>query len=254
MSVNTLRDGRQMALFSTPVELRRTVSPFSALTAWWLLVPLAPLVLTVVVIGTGYTVTGGTNPGFPPQFPTFVYGVSNVVVVAVVYLRLTEKAWQSSALFRRPPSREIGAGIVATAAGVAVGWPLTTLVADAAAVPRYAIPSLTSPVGIGALFFGAVLVAPVAEELLFRGLFLGFVLNRECGSVIAGGSSLLAFAGIHVFTSGLAGVVNALLLGALLTWLRLRFDNLVGAWVMHLLNNLLEFLVAISLVPSLYTL
>jgi hypothetical protein len=34
----------------------------------------------------------------------------------------------------------------------------------------------------------------------------------------------------------------------------LRFDNLVGAWLMHLLNNLLEFLVAVSLVPSLYAL
>jgi FlaG/FlaF family flagellin (archaellin) len=51
----------------------------------------------------------------------------------------------------------------------------------------------TKPVGIGALFFSAVLVAPVAEELLFRGLFLGFVLDREYGPVIAGGSSLLVF-------------------------------------------------------------
>lgn len=247
-------DGRQMRFFGTPVDLRRTASPFSALDGWWLLVPLSPLFLTVVVIVAGYVSAGGTSPGFPPQFPTLVYGVSNVVVVGIMYLRMSEDVWQSSALFRRPSSREVGAAIVATVAGVAVGWPLTTLLADVAAVPRYAIPSLTSPVGILALFFGAVLVAPVAEELLFRGLFLGFVLDRGYGPVIAGGSSLVVFAGIHVFTAGLAGVVNALLLGALLTWLRLRFDNLVGAWLMHLLNNLLEFLVAVSLVPSLYAL
>jgi len=243
-----------MNVFGNPVELRRTARPFSALSAWWLLVPLAPLFLTVVVIGAGYTIAGGTNPEFPPQFPTLVYGVSNVVIVGILYLRLSEEVWQSSALFRRPSSREVGAGIVATVAGVAIGWPLTTLVAEVATVPRYAVPSLTSPFGIGALFFGSVIVAPVAEELLFRGLFLGFVLDREYGPAIAGGSSLVVFAGIHVFTAGLAGVVNALLLGALLTWLRLRFDNLAGAWLMHLLNNLLEFLIAVSLAPSLYAL
>lgn len=249
-----MQDSRQMSLFANPDTLKQTANSFSALKTRWLLVPLAPLFLTVVMIAAAYTSTGGTNPGFPPQFPTFLYGLANVVVVGIMYFRVTEDVWQSSALFRRPPFREVGAGIVATLAGVAVGWPLTTLVAEIATVPPYAIPSLTSPVGIGALFFAAVLVAPLAEELLFRGLFLGIVLNREYGPVIAGGSSLLVFAGIHVFTAGLAGVVNALLLGALLTWLRLRFDNLAGAWLMHMLNNLLEFFVAVSLVPSLYAL
>lgn len=247
-------DGRQMTLFRSPVELRRTARSFSELSSWWVLAPLAPLFLTVIVIGAGYTIAGGTNPEFPPQFPTLVYGLANVVVVGIVYLRVSEDVWRSSALFQRPSPREIRAGLFATVVGIVVGWPLTTLLADVATVPRYTIPSLTSPIGVGALFFAAVLVAPVAEELLFRGLFLGIVLDREYGPVIAGGSSLLVFAGIHVFTAGLAGVVNALLLGALLTWLRLRFDNLVGAWLMHLLNNLLEFLVAVSLVPSLYTL
>lgn len=62
------------------------------------------------------------------------------------------------------------------------------------------------------------------------------------------------FAGIHVFTAGPAGVVNALLLGSLLTWLRLRYNNLAGAWLLHLVNNLLEFLIAPSLLLSLYVL
>jgi hypothetical protein len=48
--------------------------------------------------------------------------------------------------------------------------------------------------------------------------------------------------------------VNAFLLGVLLTALRLWFDNLLGVWSMHTLNNVLEFLVAISVIPSLYAL
>jgi hypothetical protein len=43
--------------------------------------------------------------------------------------------------------------------------------------------------------------------------------------------SPLVFAVMHVFTAGIAGVLNAFLLGTLLTWLWFRFDNLVGDWV-----------------------
>lgn len=235
-------------------ELERTASSFSVLTSRWILVALAPLFLTVLVLGAGYSMTGGSDPGFPPEFPTLVYGVANVAVVAFVYVRVNPDVWGASALFRRPSIREIFAAVLATIVGILVGWPLTTLIADTAGVARYTVPSLASPIGIASLFFGAVIVAPIAEELLFRGLFLGVVLNRGYRPVIAGGSSLLVFASIHVFTAGLAGVVNALLLGALLTWLRLRYNNLAGAWLMHLLNNLLEFLTPLSLLPSLYAL
>lgn len=240
-------------------SLERTAAPFSALGSWWLLASLTPVVLTMVVVASGYVATGGEDPGYPPQFATLVYGAANVVVLGGLYVRLPEKTWRAAALFRTPSKRELTAGVLATAAGVAVCWPLTTLFADAVGVARYAVPSVVdpfgfSPVGIVSLLFGSVVVAPVAEEVLFRGLFVGVVLDRGYGPLAAGGSSLAVFALLHAFTAGVAGVLNALLLGALLTWLRLRFDNLAGAWLMHALNNALEFLVALSLVPSLYAL
>ncbi len=95
-------------------------------------------------------------------------------------------------------------------------------------------------------------MAPVAEELLFRGLLLGILLERGHTQATAGVISLLVFGLIHVFTAGVAGVINALLLGLLLTWLRLRYDSLTGAWLMHFLNNLIEFVVVVGLLPSLY--
>lgn len=240
-------------------RLERTAAPFSALGSRWLLASLAPVVLTMVVVASGYVATGGEDPGYPPQFATLVYGAANVVVIGGLYVRFPEAAWRAAALFRTPSKRELGAGVLATAAGVAVCWPLTTLLADAVGVARYAVPSVVepfgfSPVGIASLFFGSVVVAPVAEEVLFRGLFVGVVLDRGYGPLAAGVSSLAVFALLHAFTAGVAGVLNALLLGALLTWLRLRFDNLAGAWLMHALNNALEFLVALSLAPSLYAL
>jgi hypothetical protein len=138
--------------------------------------------------------------------------------------------------------------------GVLVGWPLTTVIADTIGVARYAPPSISTTAGLIALGFGAVVVAPVVEEVLYRGLFVGIGLSRGYSSLIVGTSSLLVFAVVHVFTAGVAGIVNAFLLGTLLTWLRLRFDNLIGAWLFHALNNLLELFVGLSLVPSLYAL
>lgn len=133
-----------------------------------------------------------------------------------------------------------------------IGWPATTIVAEAGGVAPYTPPTVTTTVGLVAVAVGAVVVAPIAEEILYRGVFVGIGLSRGHSPLAVGTGSLLVFATIHLFTAGVAGVVNALLLGALLTWLRLRFDNLVGAWVFHALNNLLELLAALALVPSLY--
>ncbi|MFC6874323.1 CPBP family intramembrane glutamic endopeptidase [Halobellus marinus] len=235
-------------------RLERTAAPFAALPARWLLLPLAPVALTALVITIGYVAAGGDAPGFPPQFPTLAYGVANVVVVALLYRRVPTDVWKAAALFRRPSSREIAVGIAATAVGILVGWPATTLLADAVGVARYTVPEVSGPIGIGSLFFGAVIVAPFAEELLFRGLLVGILLERGVDTAVVAAGSLLVFAAIHVFTAGVGGVVNAVLLGALLTWLRFRFDNLAGAWLMHAFNNAAELLVALSMVPSLYAL
>jgi membrane protease YdiL (CAAX protease family) len=208
----------------------------------------------VLVIASAYTLTGGQDPGFPLQFPLLVYALANVVVLVGLYVQVAEEVWEASALFRDPSSAEVVAGIGATVLGVVIGWPLTTVVSETVGVARYTVPSLTAVVPIAVLFLGSVAVAPIAEEILYRGVFLGIVLERGYGPVVSGVGSLVVFAGIHVFTAGLGGVVNTFLLGVLLTALRLWFDNLLGAWLMHTLNNLLEFLVAISVIPSLYAL
>lgn len=128
------------------------------------------------------------------------------------------------------------------------------MVSETVGVARYTVPSLTAGIPIAVLFLGSVVAAPLAEEILYRGVFLGIVLERVYRLVVAGVGSLLVFAGIHVFTAGLGGAVNAFLLGVLLTALRLWFNNFLVARLMHTLNNLLEFLVATSVIPSLYAL
>lgn len=235
-------------------RLERTVAPLDRVGTRWVGVVVAPILLTLLVITAGYVATGGTDPGFPPQFPTLVYGVASLLVLGVVALRFDDECWQAVTLAGRPTRTELLAAVGVTGLGVVVGWPATTLLADGLGVARYAPPTIDTRLGLLALAFGSVVVAPVVEEVLYRGLLVGVGLERGYSPAVVAVVSLVVFAVIHVFTAGVAGVVNAFLLGALLTWLRFRFDSLVGAWLFHAANNLLELLVAVSVVPSLYAL
>lgn len=236
------------------VELERTAAALNGVRASWVGVAVLPILLTILVITIGYIASGGSEPTSFAQLPILVYGMVNLAVVGAIYAVMNSEQWATIALFRYPTRMELSAGIGATVVGVVVGWPLTTLVADLFGVARYTTPSITTTSGLIAVIFGSVLIAPIVEEVLYRGLFVGVGLSRKYSPLVVGTTSLLLFAAIHVFTAGIAGVVNAFLLGSLLTWLRFRFDNLVGAWLMHLLNNALEIAVALGVFPSLYVL
>jgi len=86
--------------------------------------------------------------------------------------------------------------------------------------------------------FGASLallagLAPLVEELVFRGLLYGWVAGRW-GSLIAWIVSSLAFAAAHV---ELAHVILVLPLGLWFGWLRRRTDSLWPSLVAHMINN-----------------
>ena len=76
-------------------------------------------------------------------------------------------------------------------------------------------------------------VAPLVEELIFRGLLYGWLAGRW-GSGIAFIGSSLAFAAAHV---ELAHVVLVLPLGLMFGWLRWRSGSLWPSLVAHMANN-----------------
>ena len=86
-----------------------------------------------------------------------------------------------------------------------------------------------------------VLVAPVVEELMFRGV--GFGLFRRYGKWIAIGATAVAFAAIH-------GLVEAFpllfLFGAGLAWLRERTGSVYPCIVLHGFFNGLALVVSVS--------
>jgi membrane protease YdiL (CAAX protease family) len=87
------------------------------------------------------------------------------------------------------------------------------------------------------------LLAPVVEELVFRGLLYGWIAGRW-GSWPALIVSALAFAGAHWEP---AHVVLVLPLGVLFGWLRRRTDSLLPSLVSHIVNNGFALLAAVYL-------
>ncbi|HEX9522941.1 MAG TPA: type II CAAX endopeptidase family protein [Reyranella sp.] len=85
---------------------------------------------------------------------------------------------------------------------------------------------------VGSLLAMAVL-APLAEELVFRGLLYGWLASRW-GTVLAWIVSSLAFAAAHVEP---AHAVLVLPLGLWFGWLRRRTDSLWPSLVAHMVNN-----------------
>jgi membrane protease YdiL (CAAX protease family) len=77
------------------------------------------------------------------------------------------------------------------------------------------------------------LLAPLVEELIFRGLFYGWVAGRW-GTTAAWIASSLAFAVAHYEP---AHIVLVLPLGFLFGWLRRRTNSILPSLASHIVNN-----------------
>ena len=88
-------------------------------------------------------------------------------------------------------------------------------------------------------------IAPLGEELVFRGLFYGWLAGRW-GSTAAWIVSSVAFAAAHV---ELAHVLLVLPLGLWFGWLRRRTGSLWPSLVAHMVNNGLA-VAAAALLPD----
>lgn len=69
-------------LNASRTRLEQTATTLETLNSWWLGCVVAPIGLTFLVITGEYVISGGNDPGFPPQFPTLVYGFASVVAIA----------------------------------------------------------------------------------------------------------------------------------------------------------------------------
>lgn len=176
------------------------------------------------------------------------YGIASLVVLGIVYVSVSHQNRQAALRFRRPGRTELVWAGAFFVIGVVV-FPVATVLAEMAGAPtldgfEYTLADTRT---VLAVIFGGVLVAPFVEEVLFRGYLLGSLLGRGLHPVLAGSATIGLFALIHFPLWGVAGVVGISAWSVLPTILRLRFDNVTGAWLLHLANNIWSNLIIVAL-------
>jgi membrane protease YdiL (CAAX protease family) len=167
------------------------------------------------------------------------------LVMVAVLLRLERRTWREAFGFRVAPAHSVGFGVL-TLLGVA---PLIYgLHAVAAAVlgwlgwgpePQDSIRLLLDSGWRDRLIIGvmAVGLAPLVEELIFRGLFFPVLRDLELPRMAWLGTSVF-FGLIH---GNAAAFLPLTLFGLFLAWLYHRTGNLLASIVAHALFNLIPF-------------
>jgi membrane protease YdiL (CAAX protease family) len=207
-----------------------------------LVAPFLPVLLTPVLIGIA--VAAGVPGDAVGQVVAYAaYGGAGLLVLAGSVAALPAREVRALVPLERPGAREVGAAGLAFVAGLAVYQASVAVNAALGLSMSGMAYTLDSPATVALVVFGAVLAAPLFEEVLFRGLLLGDLLERGLGPWTAGAASVLAFAAIHVPNFGGGGAVFIALWAPLPTALRLVFDNLSGAWLMHATNNAFAYVV-----------
>ena len=222
---------------------------------WW--DALVIYVLWLVVAGAGATIVGSTFSD-PLSSESTAVGV----LVAVVMLTAVTVSWvrfrglqakvpdavRRAFGVKQPTLRDVALGIGYGLAGFVVvqlglGIALTTLI-DAlgrdAPVVQEGVQEAAQAGGVTSLLvgLGVVLLGPLGEELLYRGVLFQ-ALNKHLPAWPAIGLSGLAFGVTHV-----EGFVIALTfpLGMVLAWVMRRHGTLVVPIVAHVVFNLIGFL------------
>jgi membrane protease YdiL (CAAX protease family) len=230
----------------TAESLDTTVEPLADRLVLAVAAAVAPILLTSLLIA-GYVGIAGSEAEIPRAVVDTAYGVSALAVLGGVYVALGEAERRAAMPLETPTRAEIGwtvvclplaigAFVLGSTAGELLGFELSGI--------SY---SLSNTPTLAAVVFGGILVAPLVEELLFRGLLLGSLLDRGLSPLAAGTASVLLFAAIHLISLGPAGVLAIAGWAVFPTLLRLKFDNLAGAWLLHLANNVWAYVIVVAL-------
>lgn len=221
-----------------------------------LLVLLALAAVPVSLTAVGMTVFSETV-GFDPLRawirPLYLshlgYAVASWIVVAIVLLVARGRLREAG--LRLSWSRvHLRAAVLGTIAGVLIYVGVDAFL-QRAGLPAVAGMDFRSarPLELAALVLGPVLTAPLAEEILFRVVWIG-ALSRRIATPLAVVASVAAFAAIHYPYFGIGGVIFISLWSLVPTVLFLRTGDLSTPLAMHVLNNAFAYLLGPFVPPS----
>jgi uncharacterized protein len=224
-----------------------TWAPLAAMISAFVAATLAYLLIAAGVEAGGGNVTTGGPPGLVIS-ATLVQDVA-LIVAALFFASLWARGLTPASF-----------GLTRVALGPAVGWTMLAFVAfwiltaiyislvgepDQQALTRdlREEESLSALIGYGVLL---AFVAPLAEEVFFRGFVFG-VLREKIGVVWGAGATGLVFGVVHVAGSPIETVGVLIILGTLLCALYVQTGSLLPCIALHAINNSISFAATKSL-------
>ncbi len=169
-----------------------------------------------------------------------------IIGLAWRFLREHQLGWRNGFGFQRDLPKAIGLGAVAVGLFLPIGWGLMSFsvtmmekfgIEPSVQLAMLALKNSSTTLQLVALGFATIVLAPVAEEVLFRGVLYPVIKQHGFPRAALWGTSVL-FALIHF---NVAIFVPLLLLALLLVWLYEKTDNLLAPIAAHATFNAVNF-------------
>jgi len=191
-------------------------------------------------IPAGRAVGPGADPvNFLPIYLLAVLGVS--VLVLFCTLRMASPNTDPLKLFRGKKILETTVMMYAALVPMQLFiWGYGWVLGDAGfRSPTNPFMSFNGPLEMAAVLIAVVVLAPLAEEVFFRGYLFG-LLEDKLGDMPAITITAVLFAAVHF---NIATFLPILVLGGLMGWARKRSGSIVPSLVLHSTNNLIALMV-----------
>ena len=162
-----------------------------------------------------------------------------IVILAVVGVRVRMGAIQPAEIgWQRPRSFLAAAGWWLLFVAIAAAWELLLYANDALELGGFRHSGLDAALRI----VGMMLLAPVAEELLFRGLFLNFLTRRLKNPHLAVLAQAACFVALHAFAyegtfAANVGIAQSFVDACLFAYARRNTDSIFTPISMHMTGN-----------------
>ena len=222
-------------------------APLAAMVAGFVIATLAYVVIAAGVEASGGDVTTGGPPGLVIS-ATLIQDVA-LIAAAVLFAGMWARGLTPASFGLRRVA--FGPAVGWTVLAFVMFWILTAIYVSLVGQPDQQEltrdlreeESLSALIGYGVLL---AFVAPLAEELFFRGFVFG-VLREKIGAAWAALATGVVFGLVHVAGSPIETVGVLIILGVLLCVVYQKTGSLLPCIALHAMNNAISFAATKSL-------
>jgi len=234
----------QAAIFDSPIEhaFSREPSDLVRLPLATVGMVFLPLILSEIC----WAILKRADIPMTHMIGEIIYIAANIITVVPLALMARAKGISTVAFgWQLPKSNDLGLGVAGFLYGLLIAYPVAAIINGrlGTPIPTHVLSIDLRPVPILVQILYAVILGPFCEETVFRGFAIPRLMAAGLGPLAAGALSLLAFAAAHLIGWGIGAAIFILLWAILPTALYLLRRNIAASLTMHVLNNIIAFVV-----------